>query len=62
LIKKIIKKIFILTSVLIILFAEYSFSQQTVQKSLSDNPAQLKKYITDETGTLTPSQINSLNS
>ena len=39
-----------------------SFSQQSGQKSLSDNPAQLRKYVTDETGTLTPSQINSLNS
>ena len=61
-IKKIIIKIFILTSVLSILFTEFSFSQQSVQKSLSDNPAQLRKYVTDETGTLTPSQINSLNS
>jgi len=38
-----------------------SFSQQSGQKSPSDNPAQLRKYVTDETGTLTPSQINSLN-
>lgn len=36
-------------------------SQSNAKRSISDNPTQLKKYVTDETGTLTSSQINSLN-
>lgn len=36
--------------------------QTTSQKSGPDNPTKLIQYVTDETGTLTPAQISSLNS
>jgi uncharacterized protein len=39
-----------------------SFSQKNDDKNLSENPTQLRQYVTDETNTLTPSQLSSLNS
>ncbi|MEO8210296.1 MAG: TPM domain-containing protein [bacterium] len=39
----------------------FSYSQNNIDKSLSENPAQFRQYVTDETGTLTPGQIKSLN-
>lgn len=37
------------------------YSQAPVEKPRSDNPAQLKQYITDETGTLTSSELSALS-
>ena len=39
-----------------------SYSQNGVQKPLSENPTQFRKYVVDETGTLSPAEINTLNS
>lgn len=52
------KKIFL---ILALLFTGLGYSQEENQsKSLSDAPPSIKKYVVDETGTLTSSQINSL--
>ncbi|MDD5363212.1 MAG: TPM domain-containing protein [Ignavibacteria bacterium] len=50
---------------IIILFAlicalSTSFAQEQNSRSLSDKPTSLKKYVVDETGTLTQSDINAL--
>lgn len=49
--------------ILIIIISLYSDcqSQSDAKRSISDNPVQLRQYVTDETGTLTSSQISSLN-
>jgi uncharacterized protein len=60
--RKIFRNIF--RSILIIsalLFTGLGYSQEDEQsRSLTDAPPSIKKYVVDETGTLTSSQINSL--
>lgn len=52
------RKIFL---ILALLFTGLGYSQEENQsKSLTDAPPSIKKYVVDETGTLTSSQINSL--
>lgn len=41
---------------------DVSYSQTGDQKPLSENPTQFRKYVTDETGTLSSSEISALNS
>ncbi|MBX7046796.1 MAG: TPM domain-containing protein [Ignavibacteria bacterium] len=54
------RKIFL---ILALLFTGLSFSQEdNKSKSLSDAPPTIKKYVVDETGTLSSSEINSLMS
>jgi uncharacterized protein len=53
-----LRKIFL---VLALLFTGFGYTQEDEQsKSLTDAPPTIKKYVVDETGTLTTSQINSL--
>lgn len=47
--------------ILILFCCQLVYSQVQQNKSLSENPAKLSNYVTDETGTLTPSQISLLN-
>ena len=52
----------IICLILSVIFArEMIYSQAPVQKPMSENPATLKKHVTDETGTLTPSELSALN-
>lgn len=53
-----LRKVFL---ILALLFAGFGYSQdENSAKSLTDAPPSIKKYVVDETGTLTSSQINSL--
>ncbi len=57
------RKIFrdILLTLVLLLFAGLGYTQdENSAKSLTDAPPTVKKYVVDETGTLTSSQINSL--
>lgn len=57
-----ISKLKILLPVFILLATVLTgYAQTPTEKSLADNPAQLRRYVTDETGTLTASQISTLN-
>jgi uncharacterized protein len=57
-----LKKIFLIFALLFTgIFTGFSFAQDdTPSKSLTDAPPTVKKYVVDETGTLSSSQINSL--
>ena len=47
--------------IFVLLISAFAFSQEDEPgKSLTDNPTTIKKYVVDETGTLTSSEINSL--
>ncbi|MBL8005933.1 MAG: TPM domain-containing protein [Ignavibacteria bacterium] len=41
--------------------AQFSYSQNQNSGTLSDNPVQLRNFVTDETGILNPSQLSALN-
>ena len=56
-----------MTKIFTVLFLSFIFcnevySQDKPEKSLSDNPTQLRQYIVDESGTLDASQLSYLNS
>ncbi|MEZ4824277.1 MAG: TPM domain-containing protein [Ignavibacteria bacterium] len=53
--------IILFLSLLFLSLSYYSYPQSEAKKSLSDNPTQLRQYVTDETGTLTPAQLKFLN-
>lgn len=57
------QKINIIFLILFILLSgfSYTFCRNKDEKRLSDNPTQFRQYVNDETGTLTSSQISSLN-
>jgi len=55
----VLKKIFLILLITFLYFIN-SFSQTDNAKSLTDNPTQIKKYVVDETNTLTPEQVNAL--
>lgn len=43
------------------LYTGFIFSQEEKSKSFSDKPTKLVQYVTDETGTLTSSEVNTLS-
>ncbi|MDQ3020136.1 MAG: TPM domain-containing protein [Bacteroidota bacterium] len=57
-INKFLIYLFLLISLIV---SSFSFTQNSNDKILSENPTQFRQYITDETGTLTSAQIKSLN-
>jgi uncharacterized protein len=57
-IEKISKYFFIFV---IFLYTGFIFSQDEKSKSFSDNPTKLVQYVTDESGTLTSTEVNSLS-
>lgn len=56
-----IKSFVIFLYLITILSCSEIYPQDSSQKSLSDNPRQLRQYAVDETGTLGHSQLNDLN-
>lgn len=50
-----------LSFVTLLLLPGILFSQKDNAKPLSDNPTKLVQYVTDETGTLSPSEVNTLS-
>ncbi|MEP7146615.1 MAG: TPM domain-containing protein [bacterium] len=56
-----VRNIAYLFFLIFVLRSSFGFSQEGYKKLPSENPVTFRQYVVDETATLTPSQINTLN-